>query len=153
MSIKIRKNRKYKELSTKIANIFKKFGYVRLDEYVKPYYINYDEGRVYRVIDTNKLKEMRDGAKKGEYGYLKLKCADGTTEIISTHKLVVRGSIPNTKRKTSTHHIDGDASNNGKNNLLPVRGKEHWKADSLRRTNSPEYSEFIESIRRDNKGE
>lgn len=154
MSIKIRKNRKYKELAPRIAKIFEKMGYVKLTEYVKPYYINYDEGYAYRVIAPNKLKQMRDGAKDKEYGYLKLKCKDGTTEEILTHKLVIRGGgIPNLKNKSGTHHIDGNASHNGRDNLLPVSGKEHHKAHWIQTHNSTDYEEYIESIRRDNQSE
>lgn len=153
MSIKTRKNQNYKELIPRIANVFEKLGYHRLHEYAKPYYLNYNEGYVYRVIDSNKLKQMHDGAKPNKYGHLKLKCKDGTTEDVYTHQLIMRyGEIPNIKKKTLGHHIDGNVSHNGRKNVLPMDGKEHHKAHWIFTHNPDEYSEFIEIVRKDNCG-
>lgn len=152
MSIKIRKNRNYRQLIPRIEKLFEKFGYRRLEEYAKPYYINCNEGCVYRVVSPNQLKQMRDGAKQKEYGYLKLKCKDGITEDVSTHKLVIKESdvIQNRKNKGRGHHIDCNAAHNGQANLLPVTDKEHHEAHRIYKHERDKYSEFIEKIRKDN---
>ena len=127
-------------------------GYKKLDGYGKPYYVNYNEGKVYRVYSTTQLKELKDGATATEYGYLKLKNIDGSRSDIATHQLIVKGGVPNFKRKRNVHHIDGIKSHNYSSNLLPVTTKQHWKADILRRNNSPEYMAYIESIQNENEG-
>lgn len=95
--------KKYQDLSPKFQTIFRKLGFMKIENRGKPYYKGLKQGKIYRVFSPNKLKELKDGASETEYGYVKLKQADGTFKDEAVHRLIAE-SIPNKENKPVVHH-------------------------------------------------
>lgn len=114
----------YQDLSPKIQTIFRKLGFMKLENRGKPYYKGLKQGKVYRVFSENKLKELKDGASETEYGYVKLKQVDGTFKDEAVHRLIAE-SIPNEGNKPVVHHKKIARNKNGIDDLEWVTYKEN----------------------------
>lgn len=97
------KNHNYLDLSPKIKKLFEQFGFKKIPNTAKPYYAATKQGKICRVIDKNKLKEMKDGASPTQYGYVKIKQTDGTYKEIGTHRLIAE-FIDNPENKPVVNH-------------------------------------------------
>lgn len=115
---------KHLDLNPAAKEIFRKFGVLKIENRGKPYYKGIREGKIYRVFSPNKLKEMKDGATEKEYGYVKLKQADGTFKDEAVHRLIAE-SIPNDENKPVVHHKRIARNKNGIDDLEWVTYKEN----------------------------
>lgn len=115
---------KHLDLSPVAKDIFRKLGVLKIENRGKPYYKAIREGKIYRVFSSNKLKELKDGATETEYGYVKLKQADGTFKDEAVHRLIAE-SIPNEENKPVVHHKKIARNKNGIDDLEWVTYKEN----------------------------
>ena len=115
------------DLTEKTKNIFRRFGFVQLEGYAKPYYANGEYGKAYRVIGHNKLKELSDGATPTRYGRVKLKLAEGVFVNKYVHRLIC-GLKSNPENKAFVHHKDGNKAHNSLGNLDWATPKENAQA-------------------------
>lgn len=115
---------KHLDLTPAVKDIFRKLGVLKIENRGKPYYKAIREGKNYRVFSSNKLKELKDGATKTEYGYVKLKQADGTFKDEAVHRLIAE-SIPNEGNKPVVHHKKIARNKNGIDDLEWVTYKEN----------------------------
>lgn len=127
------KNRVYTDLSPEIESLFRKFGFYRLAELGKPYYISLIEGKVYKPVATNKLRPMKDGASDEEYGNLNLRQKDGTFKNSKTHRLCLCFDPITSKVDWNRlsglvgDHINGKKGNNRQENLEAVTQSENMR--------------------------
>lgn len=115
---------KHLDLTPVVKEIFRKLGVLKIENRGKPYYKSIREGKIYRVFSSNKLKELKDGATEKEYGYVKLKQADGTFKDEAVHRLIAE-SIPNEENKPVVHHKRIARNKNGIDDLEWVTYKEN----------------------------
>lgn len=115
---------KHLDLTPVVKEIFRKLGVLKIENRGKPYYKAIREGKIYRVFSPNKLKELKDGATETEYGYVKLKQADGTFKDEAVHRLIAE-SIPNEGNKPVVHHKKIARNKNGIDDLEWVTYKEN----------------------------
>lgn len=101
----------YKNLTPFFKKFFAKFGFYEIEGKEKPYYIGTKQGKVFRVVADNKLRELKDGATEKEYGYVKLKMPDGTFKEFATHRLIGE-FIENPENKSLIHHKTGKKNHN-----------------------------------------
>lgn len=104
--------RSYNDLSPNVKEVFNKLGFVELDNMGKPYYAGLKQGKIYRVKESNKLKEMKDGATPRKYGRVKLKQSDGRFKTFLTHRLIASFK-ENPNNDPIVHHETGLKNHNG----------------------------------------
>lgn len=120
--------REYNDLSKGIKSIFSKLGFKEIEGRGKPYYAGLTEGKIYRVIGNNKLKELKDGATPTEYGYVKLKQLDGTFKDEAVHRIICSYK-ENPQKKWYVNHLAGLRNRNKLSELewaTPSENMQHY---------------------------
>ena len=116
----------YNNLSPKVKEVFNKLGFSELEDMGKPYYAGLQQGKIYNVKGSNKLREMKDGSTPKKYGSLKLKQINGTFKSFKVHRLIARFK-PNPENKPIVHHKTGLKDHNGIDEIEWVTQSENIK--------------------------
>lgn len=96
-----------------------------------PQYVVSTDGNVYREhsAELRRLKPRKD-----RDGYLQVNLSkDGVLTTKKVHRLVAETFIPNTKKRDTVNHKDGNKNNNAVENLEWLTRRQNLKAGGIKR--------------------
>ena len=130
---KTNKTWKITNLCEEAKDVFLKLGLVELENTRRPYYAFPKKGKIYRVRETNKLREMGDGATPDRYGKVNIQQPDGKHKTLYVHRIIA-SFIPHAPECTEVDHLIGKG-HNGIDELEWVTHKENMRRYRERKRN------------------
>lgn len=122
----------------------------------KPYYILTGYGHLISVDDDGNIynlsthKRLKPSINEEGYSRVAVLQKNGKCKNVLVHQLVAQ-TLPNSLHKSDAHHINGNKSDNRRENVLPVWRGEHGQLHQIMNAEqNDEYSAMVAKIREDN---